>query len=126
MKSGIISKKNSRYILPLKPMKSLLIKSKIVNNLCQDEKRNIYFEDKNITSYFSISELRILSILINKKGLLVNRDEIARAIWKVHWENKYSDWAIDKLISRIRTGLVKLGLPKDIIKTKKGQGFILS
>lgn len=126
LKLGIISQDKNRYYLPLKPMESLLIKSKIANDLYLDEKKNIHFEDKNITANFSTSELRILRVLISKKGSLVNRDEIAHSIWKVHWENKYSDWAIDKLFSRIRSELIKIGLPKDIIKTKKGQGFILS
>ncbi|OGK15276.1 hypothetical protein A2774_02525 [Candidatus Roizmanbacteria bacterium RIFCSPHIGHO2_01_FULL_39_12c] len=125
LQTGIVCKKGSKYILPLKSMEKLLAKTKIVNSLSLDKKQSVIFAGKDITSNFSHGELRVLKLLLTKKGSLVSRDEIAQAIWKIHWEDKYSDWAIDKIISRLRTSLTNLNLPKNIITTLKGRGFIL-
>ena len=32
----------------------------------------------------------------------LSRDEIAEIIWGKSWQSKYSDWALDKAISRLR------------------------
>ena len=74
-----------------------MVKTKILNNFYLDERQNVTFENKDITAYFSIGELRILRMLLTKKGQLVSRDEVAQAIWKIHWEEKYSDWQLTKL-----------------------------
>jgi DNA-binding winged helix-turn-helix (wHTH) protein len=36
----------------------------------------------------------------------VGRDDIAKAIWRGEWTEKYSDWAIDKLVSKLKKKLI--------------------
>jgi DNA-binding response OmpR family regulator len=52
----------------------------------------------------------------------VTREELARIIWTENTDAQYSDWAIDKVISRIRE---KLGdkKPYTLIKTARKIGF---
>lgn len=70
------------------------------------------------------SEMAVFEALLASVGKFVLRDEIAKIIWGESWSEKYSDWAIDMLISRVRGKLKKVGIASKII-TKKGIGFYL-
>jgi hypothetical protein len=123
---GILSLKKNRLILSL-PLLSNLIKSdtttkKIKLYLVNG---NIIYKDKDITLEISPSEIKILTELIKKKNQLITRESLAQIIWEKDWIEKYSDWALDKLISRLRSSLSNLGLPKNILIVKKGRGVIL-
>ncbi len=76
-----------------------------------------------MNNYFSIREKRLLLYLINKKGETIERDCVAKIIWK--GQESYSDWALDQFILRLRKKLVSLGFEKNFIKTVKNQGFII-
>lgn len=54
----------------------------------------------------------------------IDRSVLAQFIWGDVWEEKYSDWAIDQIIHRIREKLEKANAPYEIV-TKKGEGFYL-
>ena len=69
-------------------------------------------------------QLEIWNLLQSRKGEIVTRDIVAEIIWKNNTEEKYSDWAIDQVIHRIREKIRKAKSPHKIL-TKKGQGFIL-
>lgn len=76
-------------------------------------------------NYLSEKELKVLALLYNNRGIEVSREKIAKNIWTGHEANSYSDWAMDKLISRIRE---KLGdqRPYHLIRTSRKIGFILN
>jgi DNA-binding response OmpR family regulator len=90
------------------------------------KQRDIIMNNTNITSVFSPSERKLLRYLIDNKGKVISRDEIAQAVWKEKSEEKYSDWAIDQLVRRVRQKIIKLGLPENTIVTKKNQGYIIA
>ncbi len=82
--------------------------------------------DKSMREYIKVLELtpqqqNVYEFFKNNKGRLITRQELARFLWGNDYINKYSDWAIDRLITDIRYKL------KDIIKieTKKRRGFII-
>ena len=85
----------------------------------------IYFNFVNVDSHFSKKEKRIFKAFINNKGQSVTRDKIAKAIWPINTEDFYSDWAVDRLVARLRAKIKKLGIPKEIIKTIRNQGYVL-
>lgn len=68
---------------------------------------------KNITKFKSIKllsnptaqEINILNFLL-ENNTPVSRDDIAKILWGKSWNTKYSDWAIDKAISRLRKKIV--------------------
>ncbi len=76
------------------------------------------------TSLLSKTELNILRYLAAEK--YVSRDNIARVIWArdQDYQKKYSDWAIDKHISRLKKKLLDLGY-KTTVKTHYARGFEL-
>lgn len=72
----------------------------------------------------SKTELDLLEFFQKNLDQLVSRKDIANVIWDGIWKEKYSDWAIDQAISRLRTRIKQLNLKFTLI-TKRGQGFIL-
>jgi hypothetical protein len=78
----------------------------------------------DISRHFNYQEFSVLKLLVDKSGLVVNRDEIADSLWGDKAYEKYSEWAIDKFISLVRGKLKKLNFGGEI-KAKKGEGFVL-
>jgi DNA-binding winged helix-turn-helix (wHTH) protein len=56
--------------------------------------------------------------------MIVPRDTVAAAIWGADWEQKYSDWAIDRIAHRVRSKLKKFGPFDTMLKTIKRKGFL--
>ena len=88
----------------------------------KDEK--LYLGSIDISQKLSPIENKILAHLFEGEGKIVGRDAVAKLIWESRMEDKYSDWAIDKTISRLRK---KLSLYTNLytITTKKKKGFVL-
>ncbi len=84
----------------------------------------VYLNKIDISKLFTYQEFSVLKILVEKSGTVVNRDDIAFALWGDKLFDKYSDWAIDKFVSLIRRKLQNLNF-SGTIKAKKGEGFAL-
>lgn len=80
---------------------------------------------KDIKQLLSGQELLLLQFLEAKNGEMVLRDDVAKVLWGEQWENDYSDWAIDKTVSRLRSKLEENNYSK-ALKSIKGKGVILS
>lgn len=70
------------------------------------------------------SQRDIYELLSDTKSI-VTREQIAKKLWQENHEEKYSDWAIDQLMHKLREKIKQAQLPFEII-TKKGEGFILN
>lgn len=79
------------------------------------------WKDNQNYSILTEKELQIVKILFQNRGKEISREQIAKIIWKAE---EYSDWALDKLISRIRKKL-KDARPHSIIRTNRKNGFTL-
>jgi hypothetical protein len=73
-----------------------------------------------LQNLLSNQELILLSYLYDQNSF-VSKEAIAEVLWGKNWPEKYSDWAIDKLISRIRKKLHDND--KRIIETFKNKGI---
>jgi DNA-binding winged helix-turn-helix (wHTH) protein len=58
-----------------------------------------------------------------KNGEVVSHDEIAKALWGGKAEEKFSLWAITKLVQKIRAKLMSLGISSNLIYTVYGKGY---
>ena len=56
-------------------------------------------------SRLTAQDHQLLQFFRSKTENLVSRDDIAQILWGKQWLEKYSDWAIDKAISRLRNKL---------------------
>ena len=77
-------------------------------------------EDKKIE--LTKNELRILHFLVQKRGKIVSREEIIEYLWDS--ESFIDDNTLTVNMTRLKNKLDEMGL-KDLIKTKRGQGYIL-
>ncbi len=73
--------------------------------------------------HFTKSQRNVLEYLQTHPGELISKDSLAQVLWGEQWADRYSDWAIDQLLSTLREKLAKLKLPGKIM-TKKGEGII--
>ena len=95
--------------------------SLIYNNIIVNPSKGILQSE---TSELSLTknEMIIFLYLLNNKGNIVKRDELMTDLWN---NNEYiNDNALTVNISRLRTKLEEFGL-KDVIETRKGQGYKL-
>ncbi|MDP2860497.1 MAG: winged helix-turn-helix domain-containing protein, partial [bacterium] len=72
---------------------------------------------------FTPQEYEVLRFLLKEPNKLRSRDEIGDAIWGKDAYDRYSDWAIDQLISKLRKKLLKLGVKKSSLVTVRGRGY---
>lgn len=60
------------------------------------------FEDIKLRNTPTAQEINLLKCFQSNLGNPISRDIIAECIWGKAFNTKYSDWAIDKAISRLR------------------------
>ena len=84
---------------------------------------NIFFLGVDLDDVLSEREKNILLLLCSQKSFFADRDMVGKIIWQEKITEKFSDWALDQIFSRLRRKLVKIGVPKDTLKTLKGKGF---
>lgn len=77
---------------------------------------------ENVELDLTKNEMKILNILIENKENIVSRDEIMEALWQC--DEFVDDNTITVNVNRLRRKMEKLGA-KDMLKTKRGQGYIL-
>lgn len=68
------------------------------------------------------NEIKILSLLIKNKGKVVSREKIMMSLWND--DEFISDNTLTVNITRLRSRIRELGLD-DVIKTKKGIGYLI-
>jgi hypothetical protein len=89
-------------------------------NMMQISHDSLTVNGVEIKYLFSPGELRILNILWKNKT--ASREEIARGFWLEEFDNSYTDWALDQVVSRLRKKILLNKLPIEI-KTKRGVGY---
>ena len=73
-------------------------------------------------NYLTKEQAKILTLFLINSGSIVSRDEIAKEIWGINnWLDKYSDWAIDRLIFLARKKIT----PQFKIQTVRNRGYSL-
>lgn len=93
-------------------------------NLYFDETANtIIISGKPVDEFLTRQEYEILAYFLKQPNKLHSRDAIAEAIWGKESYEKYSDWAIDQLMSKLRKKLEKLGADGKTLVTVRGRGY---
>lgn len=71
----------------------------------------------------TIQEMKVLKVLLG--GEIISREKVADVLWGVESEDKYSDWAINQVIRRIRVKIGDVREDKKLIETIRGKGFVI-
>ncbi len=87
--------------------------------------RAITFNGKSIEDQFTRQEYEILAYFLQEPDKIHSRDVLAEKLWGKESYEKYSDWAIDQLMSKLRKKLAKIGLKDSSITTIRGRGYKL-
>ncbi len=113
-KSGLISQSDEK-ILYLNPLFEHFVKYRLKRG------NFVHSTTSHIAKTVELSgqELLTYNLLSSHPGEIVSKDQIAAAIWGETWEQKYSDWAIDKLISNLKKKLVDIEKPAKLQSFKK-------
>lgn len=91
------------------------------NDLILDvEKGEINYKNNKLD--LTKNEIRILALLMKNKGKVVSREKLMMSLWED--DEFVNDNALTVNINRIRNRLKEIGI-KDLIKTKKGIGYIM-
>lgn len=85
----------------------------------------IFIDKKPPVEKFSFNEGMALKFLIENENRLCSLEEIAEIIWKQNSYEKFSPWAIAKLVQRVRDKVKKSGISPAIIQTQRGRGYLL-
>lgn len=88
------------------------------------EKSAIVLNGVPIDEKFTHQEHEVLVLFLMKKDIIVKREEVGDILWGKESYDKYSDWAIDQLMSKLRKKLGVLG-SKSTIATLRGRGYKL-
>lgn len=86
---------------------------------------SIFVAGVNMEEKFTRQEYEVLNFLLSDPEKLRSRDEIGEAMWGKLAYEKYSDWAIDQAMSKIRKKLKGIGADKYLV-TVRGRGYKLA
>jgi len=121
MKLNVISE-NNKLTVPL--LRKSLLASINSNHSLTYENNMVYLNQVPIGKFFSRKEIRALKTLVAKPGLLISREDLAKAIWPIDTEANYSNWAIDQIIARVRKRLPEFDISPTSIKSIRGKGYM--
>ncbi|MDP2860706.1 MAG: winged helix-turn-helix domain-containing protein [bacterium] len=82
----------------------------------------IFLGEKKIDRKLSPQEKKTLAGLLAKNGDVLSYDELAKILWGKEAEDRFSLWAMTKIIQKLRAKLTLLGL-SDAIYTLYGRGY---
>lgn len=105
------------------PLLKLIIKRENKISRLKNAGGRIYLNEIDITYELTKNERIFLDELLKNTGSVITRQKTAAAIWGNNWEEKYSDWALDRLAYRLRLKLKFIGIEPKLLKTEKKKGF---
>jgi len=86
--------------------------------------RRVLINGNELTPPLSDAQYRLLELLFQKEGYVVDRIEIVNAVWGESEAVGVTEQAIDALVRRLRNRIRKEDPGLDLIKTIRGVGFI--
>lgn len=121
-KIGILSKKHNLLAVPL--LKDEIIRLASSKRKLILSKNEVFLNQVPVTKYFSRKERSVIKLLLSNEGKVVTREEIGNVIWPLNVEEKFSEWAIDQLIKRLRERLTELLIPRTVLRSVRGKGYL--
>ncbi len=111
--------KDNQINIPV--IKDLIENIIIFKNIDLTEENKLTGLDLNL---LNVKEREIIETLL-KTHSVVKKEDIGKIIWKDEFKNKYSEWALDQRIARLRKKIIDLGFNIDI-QTIYGKGYRLN
>lgn len=87
------------------------------------ERGNTYYNNSNLSNVLTFKEEQLLRFFMKNTRTLVKREKICEVVWN---SEEVTDWALEKTISKLRKKLISIGLPREVLTTKKGVGYVFN
>jgi hypothetical protein len=87
--------------------------------------RRVWVRGQELDPPLSLAQYRLLELLVDADGRVVNREEVVSAVWPDAAEEGVSEQAIDALVRRLRDRLAEIAPDHQYIVTVRGHGFRL-
>lgn len=87
------------------------------------ETRQVYVGGKELSPPLSLPQYRLLELLVDAGGGVVNREAVVHAVWPEAVEEGVSEQAIDALVRRLRERIAELDPDHAYVLTVRGHGF---
>ncbi len=123
VKTGLVLEKDGIYLLGI-PLLSLVFKRMVDLEEIRIVEGNLYVGAKKIVNEMSESETKVLVHMIKNKQEVVNREKIGQILWTDKQAKDYSDWAIDRVMSRLRQKMKQVGISPNLLRTVKRRGYV--
>ncbi|MCL4364509.1 helix-turn-helix domain-containing protein [Patescibacteria group bacterium] len=120
---GLIKKNKKKFTIEQEILTYVIKENNFSLKFSRNTNQEIMLGVCNLKRLFTASEYTIFEFLFKNQNHIVSRDEIAKKLWGQQYIDRYSDWAIDKTISRIRAKLREIGVKTDLIKIYKRKGY---
>ena len=85
--------------------------------------RQVYMEGLLLEPPLSPAHYRLLKLLVEGDGSIVNREVVVHTVWSEVLEEGVSEQAIDALVRRLRERLAELDSEHQYVVTVRGHGF---
>jgi len=82
----------------------------------------ITYKGRTVEERFTRQEYSVLAEFLRSPDKLVSRDDVGKILWGKEMYEKYSDWALDQLISKLRKKLKGLDVSGKLL-TIRGKGY---
>ena len=114
---------SSDATLPL-DIRTIQPKSKTQKLFIDEKARRIWIGEKELIPPLSVPQYKLLTLLYQSESTTVSREKIVRAVWSEDEAVGVTEQALDALVRRLRTRLLKNDPTHEYIVTIRGVGFI--
>jgi len=114
---------SSDATLPL-DIRTIQPKSKTQKLFIDEKARRIWIGEKELIPPLSVPQYKLLTLLYQSESTAVSREKIVRAVWSEDEAVGVTEQALDALVRRLRTRLIKNDPTHEYIVTIRGVGFI--
>jgi DNA-binding winged helix-turn-helix (wHTH) protein len=114
---------SSDATLPL-DIRTIQPKSKTQKLFIDEKARRVWIGEKELIPPLSVQQYKLLTLLYQSESTAVSREEIVRAVWSEDEAVGVTEQALDALVRRLRTRLLKNDPTHEYIVTIRGVGFI--
>ena len=95
------------------------------NLFIEQKARRVWLGEREITPPLSVSQYKLLNFLYENESNVVTREQIVNAVWGEAESIGVTEQAIDALVRRLRSRLIKLDPSYEYVVTVRGVGYIL-
>jgi DNA-binding winged helix-turn-helix (wHTH) protein len=99
-------------------------KSKTKKLFIDEKARRIWIGEKELIPPLSVPQYKLLTLLYQSANTVVSREKIVQAVWGEDEAVGVTEQALDALVRRLRTRLLKNDPTHEYIVTIRGVGFI--